>query len=92
VTLQPAYPFGHYLLGLLYLDTNEAQRAIPELETAARMVPTEPQFQFSLGSAYARAGRQKDAARARAAFTRLGGADASSEAARQPRFDLDAGP
>jgi predicted Zn-dependent protease len=92
VKLQPSYPFGHYLLGLLYLDTNDVARAIPELEAAARLVPTEPQFQFSLGSAYARAGRQKDAARARAAFTRLGGADASAEAARQPRFDLDAGP
>jgi tetratricopeptide (TPR) repeat protein len=92
VTLQPSYPFGHYLLGLLYLDTGDVTRAIPELETAARLVPTEPQFQFSLGSAYARAGRQSDAARARAAFMRLGGADASSEAARQPRFDLDAGP
>jgi tetratricopeptide (TPR) repeat protein len=92
VKLQPAYPFGHYLLGLLYLDTNDVVRAVPELETAARMVPTEPQFQYSLGSAYARAGREKDAARARAAFTRLGGSDAASEAARQPRFDLDAGP
>ena len=64
VKLEPDYPFGHYLLGLLYLDTRDLTRSIPELETAARMVPKEPQFQFSLGSAYARAGRPKDAARA----------------------------
>ncbi len=92
VKLQPSYPFGHYLLGLLYLDINDVARAVPELETAARLVPTEPQFQYSLASAYARAGREKDAARARAAFIKLGGADASNEAAKQPRFDLDAGP
>jgi predicted Zn-dependent protease len=71
VTLAPDYPFGHYLLGLLYFDTGDNARAIPELETAARMLPDEAQFQFALGNAYARAGRGKDAARARAAFTRL---------------------
>ena len=73
VTIQPDYPFGHYLLGLLYLDLRDVPHAIRELETAARMVPTEPQFQYSLGSAYTQAGRTEDAARARAAFTRLGG-------------------
>ena len=35
------------------------------------MVPDEAQFQFALGNAYARAGRKKEAARARAAFIRL---------------------
>ncbi len=91
VKLEPDYPFGHYLLGLLYLDTRDVARAIQELQTAARMVPTEPQFQFSLSSAYARAGRPKDAARARAAFARLGGthppgSEATSE---PPRLDLN---
>ena len=71
VTLAPDYPFGHYLLGLLYFDTGDIAHAIPELETAARMLPDEAQFQFALGNAYARAGREKEAARARAAFTRL---------------------
>jgi tetratricopeptide (TPR) repeat protein len=71
VTLAPDYPFGHYLLGLLYFDTGDLARAIPELETAARMLPEEAQFQFALGNAYARAGRAEEAARARAAFTRL---------------------
>jgi predicted Zn-dependent protease len=91
VKLEPEYPFGHYLLGLLYLDTRDLGRAIQELETAARMVPTEPQFQYSLGSAYARAGRPKDAAAARAAFARLGGTHppGSSEGSEPPRLDLD---
>ena len=32
VKLAPDYPFGHYLLGLLYFDTGDIARAIPELE------------------------------------------------------------
>jgi len=93
VALEPDYPFGHYLLGLLYLDSRDLDRAIQQLETAARMVPTEPQFQFSLGSAYARAGRPKDAARARAAFARLGGTHppGSGEGSEPPRLNLDQG-
>ncbi len=91
VAMAPGYPFGHYLLGLLYLDTRSIPLAIQELEAAARMVPTEPQFQFSLGSAYARAGRPKDAARARAAFAKLGGTHppGSGEGNEPPRLDLD---
>jgi predicted Zn-dependent protease len=86
VKLQPGYPFGHYLLGLLYFDIGEIGRAIPELEAAARMVPEEAQFQFTLGNAYARAGRKEEAARARAAFVRLQGqADPNS----RPELDLD---
>jgi tetratricopeptide (TPR) repeat protein len=32
VKLQPNYPFGHYLLGLLYFDSGDTARAIPQLE------------------------------------------------------------
>ena len=71
VKLQPKYPFGHYLLGLLYFDTGDTARAIPQLEGAVRMVPQEPQFYFALGNAYAKAGRKQEAARARASFMRL---------------------
>jgi tetratricopeptide (TPR) repeat protein len=91
VTLAPDYPFGHYLLGLLYFDTGAIAQAIPELETAARALPDEAQFQFALGNAYARAGRTADAARARAAFTRLQQKDASTSGAEGTlrRLDLD---
>jgi predicted Zn-dependent protease len=71
VELQPGYPFGHYLLGLLYFDSGDIEQAIPELEKAARMVPQEAQFYFALGNAYAKAGRKQDASRARATFVRL---------------------
>jgi tetratricopeptide (TPR) repeat protein len=71
VKLEPSYPFGHYMLGLLYFDSGHTARAIPELETAARMVPTEAQFLFVLGNAYAKAGRKDEATRTRAAFRKL---------------------
>lgn len=94
VELQPKYPFAHYLLGLLYLDTNDVTKALPELETAARMVPAEAQFQFALGNAYAKAGRKEDAARARAVFARLSHKNAVAEGTRseadgKPELKLD---
>ena len=91
VKLEPRYPFGHYLLGLLYLDAGDVKSSIPQLETAASMVPREAQFQFALGNAYARAGRKQDAARARASFTRLGGKnkDSPSPSAFRELLQLD---
>lgn len=71
VKLDPRTPFGHYLLGLLYLDTGQIASAIPQLEIAQKALPNEPRIYFALGSAYAKAGRKQDAARARATFTRL---------------------
>ena len=71
VKLQPGFPFGHYLLGLLYLDTGDAGRALTQLEIAAKMAPHAAACYFALGSAYAKVGRKQDAARARAAFLRL---------------------
>ena len=96
VKLQPSYPFGHYLLGLLYLDSGDIRRSIPQLEAAVHMVPQEAQFQFALGSAYAKAGRKEDAARARSAFLRLQGnnrSPAGASANGQPlHLDMPTGP
>ncbi len=71
VKLDPKRPFGHYLLGLLYLDTQNFSGAISELEIAKRSYANVPEVYFALGSAYAHMGRKAEAARARAAFTRL---------------------
>ena len=71
VRLNPRLPFAHYLLGLLYLDTDNYQKAIPELENAQKSFPKDAKVYFALGSAYSRAGRKQDAERARAAFQRL---------------------
>jgi len=71
VKLDPQSPFAHYLYGLLLLDTDDYRRAILELEIAKRAFPRDAKVYFALGSAYSRAGREQDAARARAAFARL---------------------
>jgi tetratricopeptide (TPR) repeat protein len=71
VALDSKLPFGHYLLGLLYLDTGQFPKAVSELEVALEAFPTQPEVYFALGNAYAKAGRKEDAARARAAFVRL---------------------
>jgi tetratricopeptide (TPR) repeat protein len=71
VKLDPRVPLGHYLLGLLLLDVDRPNRAIPELEIAEKVFSRDPKIYFALGSAYSRAGRKQDAARARAIFERL---------------------
>ncbi|HEY8460541.1 MAG TPA: tetratricopeptide repeat protein [Blastocatellia bacterium] len=71
VKLAPRSALGHYLLGVLLLETGQTERAIAELKTAERLRPDEAKIYFALGRAYARANRPKDAAAARAAFMRL---------------------
>jgi len=71
VRLDPRLPFAHYLLGLLYLDVDEYQKAIPHLEIAQKAFPKDAKIYFALGSAYSRAGRKQEAAKARNAFQRL---------------------
>ncbi len=71
VALDPHLPFGHYLLGLLYLDTGAYEKSIRELEVARESFSEKPEIYFALGNAYAKAGRKEDAARTRATFRRL---------------------
>jgi len=80
VALSPQLPFAHYLLGLLLLETDDYAAAIPELEIAAKAFPKEKKIFFALGSAYSRAGRRDEAAKARAEFERLN-AESSADAA-----------
>lgn len=65
VKLEPNLPLAHYLLGLLLLDTDNYTQAISELEIAQKAFAEQPKVYFALASAYARAGRQDDATRAR---------------------------
>lgn len=71
VKLAPKEPFAHYLLGLLLLDTDEYRESIPELEVARQAYPHDSRVFLALGTAYSRAGRKEDAAKARAEFQRL---------------------
>ena len=75
VKVSPQLPFAHYLLGLLYLDTDRVAEAVPELEIARRAFANRGQVYFALGNAYAKLGRKADAARMRAEFVRLNAAE-----------------
>lgn len=70
VRLEPESPLGHYLLGLLLLDTGAYARAVPELEIARKAFPQQATIDLSLATAYVHTGRPQDAARARAEFAR----------------------
>jgi tetratricopeptide (TPR) repeat protein len=71
VKLNPNLPFGHYLLGLLLLDTLHYRAALRELAIARPAFAAVPNFYFALGTAYSRLGRKQEAARAWATFKRL---------------------
>jgi tetratricopeptide (TPR) repeat protein len=71
VKLDPGEPFGHYLLGLLCLDTGDYSRAISELEFSKKYYAKIPDVYFALGNAYARSGQKEKAAQARAVFVKL---------------------
>lgn len=71
IKLNQKVPLGHYLLGLLLLDTGQTARAITELEIARAALPNEAKIYFALGRAYQRANRKEDATRARATFEQL---------------------
>ena len=75
VKISPQLPFAHYLLGLLYLDTDRTAEAVPELEIARKAFAKQAQVYFALGNAYAKLGRKADAARMRAEFVRLNAAE-----------------
>ena len=81
VQINPHVPFAHYLLGLLYLDVDDYQKAIPQLEIAAKAFPKDAKIYFALGSAYSRAGRRQEAEKARTTFQRLSQESASDSRA-----------
>jgi predicted Zn-dependent protease len=71
IARNPKVPLAHYLRGRLLLDRGDAAGAVPALETAERSVKDDPGVYYALSRAYAQVGRQADADRARATFTRL---------------------
>jgi tetratricopeptide (TPR) repeat protein len=58
-------------LGQALLETGDVEGAVRELELGIKLAPDSPSTHFTLARAYQRAGRQEDAARERAEFTRL---------------------
>jgi len=62
---------GHAELGHAYLTAGNLDAAIGELETAERLMASNPQIHFFLSQTYRRAGRKADAQRETAEFEKL---------------------
>lgn len=71
LTLAPTDFVAHRLIGQVQLETGEVEAAIASLEQSRTLEPNSPSVRFSLAKAYQRAGRDADAERERAEFTRL---------------------
>jgi tetratricopeptide (TPR) repeat protein len=69
--LAPRLFATRYALGRAMVDLGEIESAIVELETAVGLAPDSPEMHFALARAYARAGREADAERARGTFRAL---------------------
>jgi tetratricopeptide (TPR) repeat protein len=80
VLAEPDFFAAHNALGRALLELDQVDRAIAELETAARLAPNSVQTFFSLARAYQKAGRTEDVKRARETFVRL---DAALRAERE---------
>ena len=71
VELAPTLFAGRNALGRALVELGELEAGIRELEEAKRLAPESYETHFALARAYARAGRDADAARERALFTEL---------------------
>ncbi|HKV81160.1 MAG TPA: tetratricopeptide repeat protein [Candidatus Sulfotelmatobacter sp.] len=71
VALAPDNFVAHVACGRLWLALDKTDRAMPELRTAVKLAPRSPDAHFALSQALSRAGRNNEASRERAEFTRL---------------------
>jgi tetratricopeptide (TPR) repeat protein len=71
LALAPTDFIAHRLMGQIQLEAGEIPAAIASLEQSRHLEPNSPTVYFTLAKAYARAGREADADKARAEFTRL---------------------
>jgi len=62
---------AHNALGRALVESGDLDNGIKELELSKQQAPGSPQTRIALASAYARAGRNEDAARERAEFLKL---------------------
>ncbi len=54
---------AHYALGTLYLERNEPQRALPQLENAVQLEPLAVPYRLALAAAYIALDRRREATR-----------------------------
>jgi tetratricopeptide (TPR) repeat protein len=71
IALAPTDFIAHRLMGQVALEAGDVPAAIASLEQSRTLEPNSPSVYFTLAKAYARAGRDADAEKARAEFTRL---------------------
>jgi len=71
LALNPRGPMIHLQLGKLYLRRGQADLAVTHLETAARLLPDQPEVFFVLGAAYTEARLLGKSASARKQFAAL---------------------
>jgi tetratricopeptide (TPR) repeat protein len=69
--VDPQFFVAHCALGRALVESGDIQAGIKELELSRQQAPDNPQPRIALASAYAKAGRSKDAARERAEFLKL---------------------
>lgn len=69
--LAPTDFIAHRLMGQIQLEAGETEAAIASLEQSRHLEPNSPSVHFTLAKAYARAGRDADAEKARSEFIRL---------------------
>jgi len=69
--LAPGLFAGHFVLGRILLKLGETDRAVTELETAAKLAPDSVMIHHVLLTAYNKANRREDAAREQEALRRL---------------------
>ena len=89
VAAEPDFFAAHNALGRVLLELGPTDRAIAELEKAARLAPNSIQTYFSLARAYQKAGRMDDVKRARDTFVKL---DAALRAEREKTRGVAAPP
>ena len=68
---EPASFAAHNALGRALVDSGDLEGGIRELELSKKQAPGSPQTRIALASAYAKAGRNEDAAHERAEFLKL---------------------
>jgi tetratricopeptide (TPR) repeat protein len=71
VKLAPGNFLCHLALGRSLFDSDQIASAIAEFETAAKLAPAYPHTHFYLGTAYRAAGKEEQARKEMAEFTRL---------------------
>ncbi len=76
-------------LGQVLLETGDTDGAIRQLEAGVQMAPTSPVMHFQLAKAYQKAGRNSEAEKERAEFTRLDRAVRAARAGQQSIGGID---